>query len=115
MQTLKSCPFCGAKPIYSRIPGSGFSIICPKCGAIALRDKNESQEYLAAGWNNRTVRYNFSAQSSIKACPFCSSRAGIGAAGSNQLIIKCSSCGMMVSFASAQNQNETITMWNRRV
>ena len=111
---LKACPFCGGAAVYSRVPGQGFSIICRGCGALALHRGTTSKDVLGAQWNRREVRHNFNIASKIKACPFCSSRTGIKKMQNNSSILVCERCGMMVSFAGADDLNGTINLWNRR-
>lgn len=115
MATLTNCPFCGALPQFSRIPGQGFSALCTGCGAIAIQDQNPTREALAAGWNRRTKRPDFSDQGAYKPCPFCSSKAGVNKLAGNNSILKCTNCGMIVSFAKSDDLATTLASWNQRI
>lgn len=114
MVTLDSCPFCGGKATYSRIPGEGFSVICGECGAIAVREKDVGRDELGKSWNLRTVRHNFSKSDNVKPCPFCASRISLGKMPDNNSILKCGKCGMMVSFFDSDSLQNTVARWNKR-
>ncbi len=114
MVSLKNCPFCGGKAVYSRIPGDGFSVLCTACGALAVRQQATDRDVLGAGWNMREVRHNFQQRDNVKPCPFCASRISIGKMPDDNSILQCGRCGMIVSFATSNDLSTTIQRWNRR-
>lgn len=116
MVTLKNCPFCGGAAGYSRIPGSGFSVLCKRCGAIGVLGHSSARDDVGNMWNLRIpAKPNFSRQDNVKPCPFCGSRAFLGKMADSSDILKCERCGMLVSFAQSRGLSDTLELWNRRV
>ncbi len=107
---LQRCPFCGSLAGYSKIPQQGFTVVCRGCGAIAMHEWAAGRDEIARSWNQRTTRVAFSS-SAIKPCPFCGGQIPQGARGP---IIRCPSCGMMVSFALGDSVGQAAELWNRR-
>ncbi len=114
MVMLSPCPFCGSKAAYSRIPTAGFSVLCSGCGAIAMLDGSGERDRLGTAWNRRTIRPNFSRPAGPAPCPFCASSLSLGTYNQDSSILKCTSCGMIVSFATAPDLPTMLRYWNRR-
>lgn len=114
MATLKNCPFCGGSVTYSNIPGHGFSIVCPRCGALAMHARHTDAAHLGATWNLRRQRHNFNQKNATRPCPFCAARANLKTMPQDGSILVCEACGMMVSFATIDDAEKTIAAWNRR-
>lgn len=115
MANLHPCPFCGGKVQISRIPGQGVSAICTGCGAIAMLTHIAEREQLAAAWNKRTVRVNFSNTSTVKQCPFCASQVQVKQTPNGETLFQCNSCGMLVSFIKGGTRQTSLAYWNSRV
>ena len=115
MATLSTCPFCGGKTLFSRIPQQGVSAICGRCGAIAMLSHITDREGLAKAWNRRTSRVNFSLQNKPALCPFCASQVKIKQIPGNDIVFSCPQCGMIVSFVKGDNLQISLAYWNSRV
>lgn len=57
----KPCPFCGCKEIEvleerNWFPILGFTVLCPDCGGMLTRYKDNTDQFMAeviAAWNRR--------------------------------------------------------------
>lgn len=112
MATLKPCPFCGGNASFSRIPGQGFSLLCQRCGAMAMLNSNTGRDALEDAWNRRTARFSSGA---VKPCPFCGSSAALGKMPHDPSILLCTNCNMMVSFVKSNTTPTSLNYWNQRV
>lgn len=116
MVQLKSCPFCGGRAVYSRIPGHGFSVLCQGCGALAVHTTSANRDALGNAWNRREVRHNFNQKNrQVKPCPFCATQAGVRKMPDDQSVLLCERCGLMVSFVYSLGLRDTVNHWNQRV
>ena len=115
METIKPCPFCGHTAQISRMPGGGLSVLCTGCGALVVPGAVCERKMLVALWNRRDVRPNFQQTSKIKPCPFCASRIDLAKIPGHDSILKCMSCGLMVSFVESADIATSVALWNRRI
>lgn len=113
-QNPAPCPFCGGRAVTERAYADTISVVCTACGAIGVHKTARGRAALIAAWNQRKQRVNLQNQSRAKACPFCASHR-LAATGRGGAIITCQTCGMMVSFATADTRATALRKWNRRV
>ncbi len=113
-ESVNTCPFCGARVVIERAFGRTFSVVCPSCGAVAVHPVAQGRPQLELLWNARKHRVNLNIKSAVAPCPFCASRQTVLGRGQSGPIIQCQSCGMRVSFATADTPAAALRRWNKR-